>query len=231
MRWRLAPAVLTLLTEMNMRWPNRDRRSDGGVGDVAHSTRTSDHNVDADGTVNAYDFDVDGIDVELLKRAAEAHPAVTYWIHNRQIAHRAHGFQPRPYYGSNPHSAHVHISFTHGPAENDTRSWGIRPGSPAPKPAPKPKPQEEIDVICMRRKSNGAVVLVTGHTAQPVHGTDYDDFIAAGIKTVQLDEDGWKITAEPLIEAGRNAARVDELLARLESAVKANKPAPISAQK
>lgn len=224
--WRLAPAVWTLLVEMNARWPNRDRRSDGGVGDLAHSTRTSDHNVDADGTVNAYDFDVDGIDVDLLRRACEAHPAVTYWIYNRELAHHSTGFTRRPYYGSNPHTAHFHVSFTHGPAENDTRPWGIAPRRPAPGPA-RPKPPEEIEMICMRRKANGAVIFVTGGVGVPVDDTDYDDFIAAGIKTLQLDEEGWKVTAEPLLEAGRNATRIDELLSKLDASVRANKPSPV----
>jgi len=42
--WRVAQSLNVLLHQINEHAPNRDRRSDGSIGDAAHATRTSDHN-------------------------------------------------------------------------------------------------------------------------------------------------------------------------------------------
>jgi len=54
---KLVPAGVTLRKQTDLRWPDRDRRSDGWVGDAAHSARKSDHNPDKDGWVHALDID------------------------------------------------------------------------------------------------------------------------------------------------------------------------------
>ena len=54
---KLVPAGVTLRKQTDRRWPGRDRRSDGWVGDAAHSARKSDHNPDKDGWVHALDID------------------------------------------------------------------------------------------------------------------------------------------------------------------------------
>jgi hypothetical protein len=71
MAWRNCNAfLLALAAEVNACWPNRDKASDGTVGDAAHATRTSDHNpfivVDGIGVVRARDIDKDGIDAAWL---------------------------------------------------------------------------------------------------------------------------------------------------------------------
>lgn len=127
MSWHLAPSLKQLLAEVNHRWPNRSRRSDGTIGDRAHSARVSDHNPNGRGSVNAIDITASGINVGALIAAAKKHPSVRYIIHNRRIMNRDIGnFRPRHYSGSNPHTAHVHISiYQNRTAENRTRSWGI----------------------------------------------------------------------------------------------------------
>ncbi len=41
---KLCAAGVTLRNQVNRAFPNRDRRSDGWVGDSSHSARKSDHN-------------------------------------------------------------------------------------------------------------------------------------------------------------------------------------------
>lgn len=141
-----APALDRLRAEVNAKWPNRSKASDGLLGDAAHSSRTSDHNPNARGSVNAMDVTASGIDTDVLIAAAKKHPSVRYIIFNRRIMNRDIGnFRSRPYSGSNPHTAHVHISlYQRSTAEKDTRSWGLgEPSSSAPAPS-KPKPARKV---------------------------------------------------------------------------------------
>jgi hypothetical protein len=46
---KLVAAGVTLRDQLNDRFPKRDKRSDGWIGDYAHSTRASLHNPDKDG--------------------------------------------------------------------------------------------------------------------------------------------------------------------------------------
>lgn len=127
MSWHLAPALAQLRAEVNKKWPKRSKRSDGTIGDAAHSARRSDHNPNSRRSVNAIDITASGIDTGALIAAAKKHPSVRYIIHNRRIMNRDIGnFRPRRYRGSNPHTAHVHISiYQRASAETDRRSWGI----------------------------------------------------------------------------------------------------------
>lgn len=127
MSWHLAPALAQLRAEVNKRWPKRSKRSDGTIGDAAHSARKSDHNPNARRSVNAIDITASGIDTGALIAAAKRHPSVRYIIFNRRIMNRDIGnFRPRRYTGSNPHTAHVHISiYQSRTAENRRQSWGI----------------------------------------------------------------------------------------------------------
>ncbi len=122
MAWYLNRALSNFRDAVNAKWPNRDKTSDGTIGDQAHAERVSDHNPDADGSVDAWDMDVDGVDVELLKGVFEAHESSGYWIHNRQIAARTDGWKRRPYIGVNPHDKHVHWN-TRGAFENSRAPW------------------------------------------------------------------------------------------------------------
>jgi hypothetical protein len=103
---------------------DRDRRSDGWIGDTRHSARPSDHNPDAEtGIVRAIDVDRDVVkggkpdlmpdianQIRLCAKAGDKR--IAYIIFEGRIASPIMGFRWRKYRGSNPHNAHCHISFT-----------------------------------------------------------------------------------------------------------------------
>lgn len=124
--WYLAPSLAILRNEINIRWPRRDRTSDGTIGDLAHQGTASDHNPNTRGSVNAFDIDEDGIDIAVVLAAVKRHPSARYIIYERRLYHRLRGWQPEPYNGINPHDKHAHVSIDQTvAAEQDSRTWGL----------------------------------------------------------------------------------------------------------
>lgn len=139
--WRLAASIDTLRNEVNERWPERDKLSDGTIGDAAHATRSSDHNPyikDAHGTgvVRAIDIDkdLDNDDdpdiawlAEHLRSLGKADDLrVRYIIWNGRIASSRGDWAWRTYVGPNQHKSHLHLSVVENPAGYDsTEPWGI----------------------------------------------------------------------------------------------------------
>jgi hypothetical protein len=120
----LAPSLARFRTSVNMRWPNRDKSSDGWIGDAAHQSRTSDHNPAASGVVRALDLDKDGLHVPTVLASALLHPSVRYVIHAARIMHVDKRFKPVKYTGSNLHYGHIHTSIQHTrAAEADKTDW------------------------------------------------------------------------------------------------------------
>lgn len=130
----LAPSLVQLRREIDLRWPGRSKASDGWIGDTAHQARRSEHNPDPDGIVRAIDVTAAGIDVKTVLDATIRDSRVHYVIHARQIWSRSHGWKKRPYTGSNPHTTHIHISIRNATSERasaatraaaaaDTRPW------------------------------------------------------------------------------------------------------------
>ena len=91
----MARSLDVLLKQINEAFPNRDKSSDGGIGDANHATRSSDHNPwvhDAKGqpVVTARDFTHDPVRglhgevfVQLLCQYKD--PRIKYIIWNRHI--------------------------------------------------------------------------------------------------------------------------------------------------
>ncbi len=125
MGYQLVPSLTALRAQINATWSNRDRESDGWVGDTSHSRRRSDHNPDTRGWVHALDVDKDGIDTAALLSAAVRDRRVNYVIFNRKIYSRVRGFRPAAYTGPNPHDKHLHISVLHGEPAMDGCSWNL----------------------------------------------------------------------------------------------------------
>lgn len=149
--WRLAASLAQYRAEVNARWPKRDKRSDGTIGDAEHATRNSDHNPwlksRGVGVVRAVDIDKDllgpGTDTLPAERAPEAEwlaehvrklgkardPRLVgggYVIWRGRIASEANGFEWTKYKGENPHRHHLHVSVSRNPAGFDSSApWGI----------------------------------------------------------------------------------------------------------
>jgi hypothetical protein len=140
---QLAKSLRNLRSEVNARWPKRDKRSDGWIGDRSHRNRASDHNPDARGWVHAIDIDASGVVPSVVIRAAINHPSTNYVIYNRVIYSRRFGFKPRRYRGANPHKTHIHVSISRTTvARSNPRKWlsGVKPvAKPARRPAARPK--------------------------------------------------------------------------------------------
>ena len=119
---KLCKAGQQLRLQVDDSYPDRDRTSDGWVGDVRHSARTSDHNPDSKGLVRAIDIDRDlsgkaKTDLmpdlaDQIRLCAKSDKRISYIIFNGKIASSRMGWRWRKYSGINPHIKHCHISFT-----------------------------------------------------------------------------------------------------------------------
>mgnify|MGYP006273150455 CR=1 FL=1 len=130
MAWHLAPSLVNFRDEVNRRWPNRPKRSDGTIGNASHAARKSDHNPNERGSVNAIDITYPGVDARQIIDAVKRHPAAAYVIFNRKIYSRTHGWVAQPYSGVSPHTDHLHISIQQTvAAEQSVAPWLSRPRS------------------------------------------------------------------------------------------------------
>lgn len=138
--WRPAKSLLTLRNQVNAKAPNRNKASDGFIGDNAHAGRQSDHNPwvkDGNtGVVTAFDITHDpvhGCDANTIVEAIRTSrdERIKYIIWNRRIANsQPIGGKPawawRPYDGKNPHTKHAHISVKSDKAFYDSASnWAV----------------------------------------------------------------------------------------------------------
>lgn len=150
MSWRLAGSLVKLRDQVNAKYPNRSKASDGTIGDAAHAAVASDHNENSAGVVCALDithspqtgFDAHALADRLL---ANRHPNLKYLISNKRIAGDWTGWRWVYYGGSNPHTSHIHISVGRGddgrsqPPYDDTHEWAVGEAAPQPSPiAPAP---------------------------------------------------------------------------------------------
>ncbi len=120
----LCKAGQQLREQFDDTFPDRDRSSDGWIGDTRHSARPSDHNPDAKtGVVRAIDVDRDvhksgkpdlmpDIADQIRLYAKSGRGNISYIIFEGRIASSRMGWRWRKYKGSNPHNKHCHISFT-----------------------------------------------------------------------------------------------------------------------
>ncbi len=119
----LCKAAQQLRLQVDDTYPDRDRASDGWIGDARHAARPSDHTPDAEGIVRAIDIDRDlagrakpdlmpdlANQIRLAARAGDKR--ISYIIFNHKICSRKSLWRWVAYRGINPHTKHCHVSFT-----------------------------------------------------------------------------------------------------------------------
>jgi hypothetical protein len=133
---KLVPAGVTLRSQIDKRFPKRDKRSDGWIGDKAHQARISDHNPDAEGWVHAIDIDADlgkPGDAQLLADQIVAYAAsglpgsnrIRYVVFNDQVASGTYSKTRWQWRGRGyGHRDHIHVSFLKA-AEKDPRPFPL----------------------------------------------------------------------------------------------------------
>jgi len=91
---KLCKAGIQLREQVDDAFPDRDRTSDGWIGDKRHSARKSDHNPTVEGIVRALDIDVDFRShkaepydfADQLRLLARLDKRISYIIFNGKIA-------------------------------------------------------------------------------------------------------------------------------------------------
>jgi hypothetical protein len=145
--WVLVPCLVQLRTELNQLAPNRDKSSDGTIGDAAHQDRVSDHNDDEVGRVpirdadskhevHAVDLDADlrepGLTLEMVVQhvvgrcRSGKERRLRYVIYRRRIWEASNGWKQQDYDGDNAHEEHAHFSSSYvTELEASTASWAL----------------------------------------------------------------------------------------------------------
>lgn len=142
-KWRIAVSLKQLISEVNTLAPDRNKKSDGTIGDNIHMQGNSDHNpwvLDSGGNmgiVTAADITHDPAkkcDCNVIAQALHASKdkRVKYVIWNKRIMNASAisgspAWSWRPYTEQNPHDKHIHIS-VHCEKElcDDHQKWNLR---------------------------------------------------------------------------------------------------------
>ena len=162
---KLCKGGVTLRDQIDRRWPKRDKKSDGWIGDQAHSARISDHNPNKSGIVHAIDIDENlgtfsnggtarVLANQLIDYAGSGLPGsnrLKYVVYENRIASGTYRktwwtWRHGTYLA---HEAHIHVSFT---------SSADRDGSIYPLPilakSPLTKARWTRDLAKARKNSN-----------------------------------------------------------------------------
>lgn len=213
---RPAKALLALVGEVNTRFPNRSKASDGMLGDAAHATRDSDHNPwvqdGSVGVVTAVDI-TDGsapgvpeiADLIVSTLVSRRDQRVKYIIHEGTIwrSYDKPGipaWTPAPYTGSNGHFQHVHVSVLPEKVHYDsTAPWGIT------------MPATPVNRVPMVNRARVRVAAVNMHAPGPGDAARMRKFLrrarVQGFAVVLLQEFNAAMAAEVDGKWGLHRAR------------------------
>jgi lysozyme family protein len=177
MIWRVAKSLEQLLAEINTFAPQRSKASDGGIGNAEHAARTSDHNPyikdkNGIGVVRARDYTHDpkgGFDAYFFAKALakSGDPRIRYIISNGRIFTPSVSSDWRPYYGSNDHSHHTHVSVSESAQLYDKTDdwkwedeyWKLKGSQPIGVQPPGERPaQTPVERPVLKRGSKGTEV-------------------------------------------------------------------------
>lgn len=127
----LSKSAVQLREQIDDCFPDRDRSSDGWIGDARHSKIKSDHNPAENGVVRAIDVDKDlnkikGLMPHLVEQLrlyakADKRKRISYIIFDGKICSAKGNWKYRAYTGFNKHEHHCHISFS--PAGDQDQSF------------------------------------------------------------------------------------------------------------
>ena len=140
MGWVLTKGLQNLRGQVDDAFPNRDKASDGTIGDQAHASGISGHNPDLTGDaeykdgdnldeVRAFDMDTDlrypGVTAQMvvdhIRKLPNVASVLRYIIYNRKIYEASNGCAAGDYTGPSPHTEHIHFSGARSQAaDNDT---------------------------------------------------------------------------------------------------------------
>jgi hypothetical protein len=123
MKVRLCKAGVQFREQLDDCFPQRLRDSDGWIADARHvAGGKSDHIPNADGWVLALDIDRDLAGkskpdlmpylANQVRLAGRTDKRIKYVIFNKKIASAKTLWRWIPYRGANPHTSHLHISFS-----------------------------------------------------------------------------------------------------------------------
>ncbi|WP_430789611.1 hypothetical protein [Actinoplanes sp. G11-F43] len=224
--WVLVPCLVQLRTELNRLAPERDRTSDGTIGDTAHQSRVSDHNDDEVGRVpirdadskhevHAVDLDVDLREPNLTMEMVVQHVVrrcrsgaerrLRYVIYNRRIWEASSGWRQRAYGGDNAHTQHAHFSSSYETKlEASTASWHLEDIPVALTDADKKWLAAQIDKAAT-------------NAAERVWKTKWNINFEAGSKPYMAE--AGSILAHVPSEHGRAAELLDEITTKLDKTV------------
>lgn len=163
MGYRVANSLNKLLAQLDKKFPGRDKKSDGAIGDERHKSSKSDHNPwikDSKGTgvVTARDFTHDpanGIDCGWLLKVllATKDPRIKYIIYARRIYNVRTNFTPEVYKGVNAHNHHLHLSVSR--QENlfdDISNWNLESTTENPEPTDLEKIPRQLPTLTVGDK-------------------------------------------------------------------------------
>lgn len=218
---RLANSLVRLREQVNAKYPGRDKASDGWIGDAAHAASASDHNPNAAGVVCALDIDTDlggGDNAHALadRLRVNRHPDLKYIISNRRICGAWTGWAWTPYFGSNPHTNHIHVSVGRGndgqsqPPYDNTTDWAI---SGAATPAPS-KSYEEVAREVLRGEWGNGDERIARLTAAGYNYATVQNIVNGAVGTAPAKKSNEEIAAQVRIGLwGNGVDRVNRLRA------------------